>query len=63
MARRGNYGAEKRQKEIKKNKKRAEKLERKHKKKQDDSVADPEAREEDQAKAGDDVVDPSSDPD
>jgi hypothetical protein len=62
MAKRGNYGAEKRQKEIKKNKKRAEKLERKHQKNQDDTLAEPEDREVDQTKASDDAVDPSSDP-
>jgi hypothetical protein len=42
MARRGNYGAEKRQKELKKKKKREKKLERKHLKKLENGGTEPE---------------------
>jgi hypothetical protein len=42
MARRGKYGAEKRQKELKKKKKREEKLERKRLKKKESTDGEPE---------------------
>jgi hypothetical protein len=61
MARRGKYGAEKRQRELKKKKKREEKLEKKRLKKQgelDEGAEEPE--DEVEAKDGDDALEPAS---
>jgi hypothetical protein len=53
VARRGKYGAEKRQKEIKKKKKRQEKLERKQLKKQTNAEGDQQVDTESPAEGGD----------
>ncbi len=56
MARRGNYGAEKRQKELKKKKKQKEKLERKQLKKQENSQGEAVVGGDEQLEKADDVV-------
>jgi len=61
MAKRGKYGAEKRQKELKKKKKREEKLEKKKLKAMGNVVVDPETGEEVTAEAVDGVVEPAED--
>jgi len=60
MANRGNYGAEKRQKERKKQKKREEKLLRKQQKKLQNSEGEPGIGDDEQEVKADDVVEPGS---
>jgi transcription elongation GreA/GreB family factor len=62
MAKRGKFGAEKRQKELKKKKKREEKLERKRLKKQESLQGESENAGDEQAEKADGVVEPGGEP-